>query len=630
MDWKTHNRFEPAVPGNLLPLERVRSALRSLGRRSLCFTLTPLVLFCVALPADAQQAAQRHIALELYIDGGAEQGDVEQWMHEAVDERDGVSVRVVDVSAGGDDRTRFETICSHFRLDPDASLPMVYGCGQHFSAPKSKSDLEAKLDSMRTMTVYVRSGCPRCAATKRYLSTAMQKYPGFKLVYRDVRTDRQASSDMNDLARRYRKSGVSVPVFHFCNQLQIGWSGESSSGRRLEQALDRWTYEKSSSSGASLQREQRSFNSTAAQQSADRERTMPLLGGTAVRTGVGLPAAGTATWSVWVQAVTQADPASGPRGPPEETPPDEQPRANADDNFELPLPPAPDASDAPALPLPVPIPEDAEDSGGAPPLPPVAPAPQKVDTIFLPIVGEVRISDLGMPLFTIVIGLVDGFNPCAMWVLLFLLSILVNLKNRWKIIAVAGSFVFVSGVAYFLFMALTLNVFELVPARYERVLHATLGVIALVIGSIHVKDFFAFKKGVSLSIPESAKAGIAARVRAIVMAENLMGAIIGAMTLAVLINLIELMCTAGLPALYAEVLASRDIEGWGKYGYLLLYNLAYMFDDALMVAIVVTTLDKTRLQEKQGRWLKLLSGVFVLALGLIMLINPDLLNYLSP
>lgn len=114
------------------------------------------------------------------------------------------------------------------------------------------------------------------------------------------------------------------------------------------------------------------------------------------------------------------------------------------------------------------------------------------------------------------------------------------------------------------------------------------------------------------------------------MAENLMGAIIGAVTLAVLINLIELMCTAGLPALYADVLVSQNIEGWRKYQYLVLYNLAYMFDDALMVAIVVTTLDKTRLQEKQGRWLKLLSGTFVLALGLIMLINPDLLNYLSP
>jgi uncharacterized membrane protein HdeD (DUF308 family) len=146
---------------------------------------------------------------------------------------------------------------------------------------------------------------------------------------------------------------------------------------------------------------------------------------------------------------------------------------------------------------------------------------------------------------------------------------------------------------------------------------------------VHVKDFFAFKKGVSFSIPESAKPGIAARVRSIVMAENLLGAVIGATTLAVLINIIELLCTAGLPALYTDILQNQNITGWGKYGYLGLYNIAYMFDDALMVMLVVITLDKARLQEKQGRWLKLVSGAFVLALGVIMIFNPDLLKFVS-
>jgi uncharacterized membrane protein HdeD (DUF308 family) len=121
--------------------------------------------------------------------------------------------------------------------------------------------------------------------------------------------------------------------------------------------------------------------------------------------------------------------------------------------------------------------------------------------------------------------------------------------------------------------------------------------------------------------------GIYARVRRIVMAESLWGAIIGASVLAVLVNLVELLCTAGLPALYTQVLALREYPAWKNYAYLGLYILAYMFDDAVMVGIVVITLGKRRLQEREGRWLKLVSGLVVLALGLVLLLRPDWLVY---
>lgn len=241
--------------------------------------------------------------------------------------------------------------------------------------------------------------------------------------------------------------------------------------------------------------------------------------------------------------------------------------------------------------------------------------------IEVPVLGRLNLEAMGLPLFTIAIGLVDGFNPCAMWVLLFLLSILVNLKQRWKILAVAGTFVCISGLAYFAFMAAWLNVFLFVGLlRWVQVL---LGTLAIIVGSIHVKDYFAFKKGISLSIPDAARPGIYARVRRIVTAENLVGAIVGASILAVLVNIVELLCTAGLPALYTQILAMQNLPTWNNYLYLGLYNLAYMADDALMVTLVVVTLGRHKLQESQGRWLKLLSGTVILVLGLIMLVRPD-------
>ena len=246
------------------------------------------------------------------------------------------------------------------------------------------------------------------------------------------------------------------------------------------------------------------------------------------------------------------------------------------------------------------------------------------DQMDVPLFGRLSASRLGFPLFTVAVGLVDGFNPCAMWVLLFLLSILVNLQDRGRILVIAGTFVVVSGLAYFAFMAAWLNVFMLLG--YLRSIQIGLGLLALIVGSVHIKDFFAFKKGVSLSIPESAKPGLYARVRRIVTAEHLTGAVLGAVVLAVLVNVIELLCTAGLPALYTNILMQQGLSPIGRYGYLSLYILAYMFDDSLMVGVVVLTLSKRRLQESQGRWLKLVSGMAIAILGTVMILRPEWLH----
>jgi hypothetical protein len=246
------------------------------------------------------------------------------------------------------------------------------------------------------------------------------------------------------------------------------------------------------------------------------------------------------------------------------------------------------------------------------------------ETIDVPFFGKLNAGELGLPLFTIAVGLVDGFNPCAMWVLLILLSILVNLKDRMRIALIAGIFILVSGLAYFAFMAAWLNVFLLIGLL--RPIQIGLGLFAIIFGSIHVKDFFAFKKGISLSIPESAKPGIFKRARAIVSAPSLFGALLGATILAILVNIVELLCTAGLPALYTQVLTLQQLPEWQNYLYLALYIVAYMIDDSLMVLCVVWTMKKTKMQETHGRWLKLFSGLVILVIGLIMLFYPELLH----
>ena len=245
-------------------------------------------------------------------------------------------------------------------------------------------------------------------------------------------------------------------------------------------------------------------------------------------------------------------------------------------------------------------------------------------TVSAPILGALDVDRLGLPLFTVALGLVDGFNPCAIWVLLVLLSVLVNVRDRARLVAIAGTFVLVSGVAYFAFMAAWLNVFLLVG--WSRATQLALGFVAVGVGLVHVKDLVAHGRGPSLSIPESAKPGIYRRVRGILRAPNLAVAVAGAAVLAFLVNVVELLCTAGLPAVYTQVLALQPMSTAAYYGYLGLYNLAYVLDDALMVAIAVVTLHHLKLQERAGQWLKGLSGATLVALGLTLLLRPEWLT----
>jgi hypothetical protein len=208
-----------------------------------------------------------------------------------------------------------------------------------------------------------------------------------------------------------------------------------------------------------------------------------------------------------------------------------------------------------------------------------------------------------------------------MWVLVFMLSLLASLRDRLKMLLIAGTFVAVEGLAYFAFMAAWLNAFLLVGL--SRVTEVILGGIGILAGAINIKDYWAFGRGVMLSIPGSAKPGLYVRLRDVLQAKHLGAALGGTVILAVFVQVVELLCTAGFPALYTRILTMRQLEWWAYYGYLALYNVAYMLDDVIVLTIGVITLSRRRLQEKEGRWLKLISGIVMLGLGMALLIKPE-------
>ena len=238
--------------------------------------------------------------------------------------------------------------------------------------------------------------------------------------------------------------------------------------------------------------------------------------------------------------------------------------------------------------------------------------------------GTLSATQLGLPLFTLVLGLLDGFNPCAMWVLLFLLSVLVRLRDRRRLALVAGTFVLVSGAVYYAFMAAWLNVFLVVG--WSEPVRLGLATLALLIGALNVKDCVAPGRGPSLAIPASARPGLVARMHEVLQARALPVMLFGVAALAVVVNFVELLCTAGLPALYTGVLTQQQLPAAAHYAYLGLYIAGYIADDSLMVATAVLALGSGKLTERGGQLLKLLSGIVMLALGLVLLLRPQWLT----
>jgi thiol-disulfide isomerase/thioredoxin len=245
-------------------------------------------------------------------------------------------------------------------------------------------------------------------------------------------------------------------------------------------------------------------------------------------------------------------------------------------------------------------------------------------SVSLPLFGEVAASSMSLPVFTIVLGGLDGFNPCAFFVLFFLLSLLIHAKSRARMLLIGGVFVFFSALIYFIFMAAWLNLFLMIGQI--SAITTLAGIIALFVGAVNVKDFFWFKKGLSLSIPDSAKPKLFTRMRQLMKASELPSMLLGTIVLAVAANTYELLCTAGFPMVYTRVLTLSNLSTLDYYLYLALYNLVYVVPLMSIVAVFTYTLGSRKLKEEEGRSLKLMSGNMMLSLGLILVFAPELLN----
>lgn len=249
---------------------------------------------------------------------------------------------------------------------------------------------------------------------------------------------------------------------------------------------------------------------------------------------------------------------------------------------------------------------------------------KKDNAVDIPFIGKLDTTGMSLPLMTLVIAGIDSFNPCAFFVLFSLLGLLVYAQSRKKMLFIGGIFVFFSGLIYFLFMSAWLNFFLIMGE--VAVITKIAGAVSLVIAGINIKDFFAFKSGVSLTIPDSAKPKLFDRMRRLLKSTSLLSIAAGTAVLAIAANSYELLCTAGFPMIFTRILTLNDLSTPFYYLYLVLYNVVYVIPLLIIVTVFTVTLGKRKLSEWQGRILKLVSGTMMLGLGGVLLFNPALLN----
>ncbi len=244
----------------------------------------------------------------------------------------------------------------------------------------------------------------------------------------------------------------------------------------------------------------------------------------------------------------------------------------------------------------------------------------------LPKLGSLDLESLSLPVLTVVLGFLDGFNPCAMWVLLFLISLLLGMKDRKRMWVLGIAFIVSSASVYLLFMVAWLNLFLFVG--YIFWVRAFIAAISLIGGFFSLRKFLSKDISGCDVVGEEKRKNVFEKLGQITSNRSFLMALLGIMALAFAVNLVELVCSAGLPAVYTQVLALNNLPKLNYYLYILLYITFFMLDDLLVFFAAMITLQMTGITTKYVKWSRLIGGILMIAIGLLLLFRPEVLMFI--
>lgn len=245
--------------------------------------------------------------------------------------------------------------------------------------------------------------------------------------------------------------------------------------------------------------------------------------------------------------------------------------------------------------------------------------------INVPFFGELDAASFSLPAITVIMGALDGFNPCAMWALLFLISLLLGIKNRRRMWILGSAFIVSSALVYFLFMAAWLNL--ILFFGFIVWVRLAIGALALAGGAYSIRESLVNKSGGCKVAGDEKKRRVFERLKELVYRKSFWLALGGMIVLAFAVNMVELICSAGLPAVYAQVLAINNVSEAQRYIYLALYVLVFMLDDLFVFFAAMITMKMTGITTKYARLSRLAGGIILLLIGVFLILKPEWLMF---
>jgi thiol-disulfide isomerase/thioredoxin len=261
----------------------------------------------------------------------------------------------------------------------------------------------------------------------------------------------------------------------------------------------------------------------------------------------------------------------------------------------------------------------------APTPPHRADKPTVPETLTLPVFGQVNLKYLSLGAITVIIGALDGFNPCAMWVLVFLINLLLRLEDRKKMWILGSAFIIASGAVYFLFMTAWLNI--LIFLGFIFWIRIIIGGVALLAGGYNLKEYWTDTSGACTLSQGARRQRTMDRLKETVTKRKFWLALGGIVALAFLVNLVELICSAGFPVVYLQILSLTPMPFWQYYLYLLLYIVIFMLDDIIVFVVAMLTLQLMGVTTRYKRFSNLIGGILMLLIGVLLLFKPGWLMF---
>ncbi len=246
-------------------------------------------------------------------------------------------------------------------------------------------------------------------------------------------------------------------------------------------------------------------------------------------------------------------------------------------------------------------------------------------SVRVPVVGELSLEALSLPTLTILLAALDGFNPCAMWVLVFLIGLLMGMKDRMKMWLLGAAFLLTSGLVYFGFLAAWLNIFLVIGMLFW--VRIGVGSFAIASGLYYLREYAINAAAECKVTNPRQRQRIMTALKASVAQKRFLFALLGIMVLAVIVNLIELFCSAGIPAVYTDILAMNDLSALQYFGYLTLYVVVFMLDDAAIFVLAMLALSAGGMTDRYLRLSHLLGGIVMTVIGVLLLFAPGWLTF---